>query len=109
MAKNALVITTAGEMSIIDLAENELATLQAKVGGWVQMVDLNDNLTLWCNEEGKLEGLPLNRYATELWESVYGKTDIIVGDIVLTGGADDEGETLGLSDSKIEAIRNLFR
>ncbi len=108
MAKNALVITTAGEMSIIDLAENELATLQAKVGGWVQMVDLNDNLTLWCNEEGKLEGLPLNRYATELWESVYGKTDIIVGDIVLTGGADDEGETLGLSDLKIEAIKGLF-
>jgi hypothetical protein len=108
MAKQALVITTAGEMSVIDIADNELSTLQGKVGGWVQAVDLNDTLTLWCNEEGKLEGLPVNRYGTELWESVYGKTDIIVGDIVLTGGADDDGETLGLSDTKIEAIKSLF-
>lgn len=102
----ALVITTAGAVEVIE--EISLKVLQGKVGGWVQAVDLKPNLTLWCNEEGKMNGLAVNDFATELWESVYGATDIIVGDVVLTGGADDEGETLGLTDNQIEALKALM-
>ena len=102
----ALVITTAGAVEVIE--EISLKVLQGKVGGWVQAVDLKPNLTLWCNEEGKMNGLAVNYFATELWESVYGATDIIVGDVVLTGGADDEGETLGLTDNQIEALKALM-
>jgi hypothetical protein len=107
MAK-ALVVTTDGQFEVID--EISLKTLQAKVGGWVQAVDLTETLTLWANEEGKLVGLPVNGFATELWESRFGAgTDIIVGDIVLTGGTDDEGETLSLTDNQVEALVALFR
>jgi hypothetical protein len=31
-----------------------------------------------------------------MWEKSFGMTDIIMGDIVFTGGTDDEGETLSL-------------
>lgn len=107
MAK-ALVVTTDGQFEVID--EISLKTLQAKVGGWVQAVDLTETLTLWANEEGKLVGLPVNGFATELWESRFGVgTDIIVGDIVLTGGTDDEGETLSLTETQVEALVALFR
>jgi hypothetical protein len=108
MAKQALVITTSGEMSVIDITGNELKTLQEKVGGWVQAIDLTSSLTMWANEEGKLVGLPVNGFATELWESRFGATDIIVGDIVITGGADDEGETIGLTDAQVDALKSLF-
>jgi hypothetical protein len=108
MTKQAIVVTTEGEMSVIDIAGDELTTLQSKVGGWVQAIDITSSLTMWANEEGKLVGLPVNGFATELWESRFGATDIIVGDIVLTGVADDEGETLGLSDTQVESIKALF-
>jgi hypothetical protein len=59
-------------------------------------VDLQDNLTLWCNEEGKLIGLTPNVIGTHMFEKSFGMTDVIMGDVVFTGGTDDEGENLGL-------------
>jgi hypothetical protein len=107
MTKQALVITTAGTHEVIE--DISLKTLQAKVGGWVQAIDLDKDVTLWANEEGKLEGLPVNPFATALWELAFGVgTDIIVGDIVLTGGTDEEGETLGLQDFIIENLVKIL-
>ena len=108
MTKNAVVVSTDGEFSVIDIAGDELKTLQGLVGGWIQAVDLKPNLTLWVNEEGKLDGLPVNGFATEMWDSVYGATDIVVGPAVFTGGTDDDGDTIGLTDSQIEALKQVW-
>ena len=63
----------------------------------VQAADLHDNLTLWCNEEGKLiNGMQPNIIGTHMWEKSFGMTDIIMGDVVFTGGTDDEGDNLAL-------------
>jgi hypothetical protein len=94
--KTALRINTDFTIEVLDLDTDTLEKLQGAVGGWVQAVDLHDDLTLWCNEEGKLIGLPTNVIGTHLWEKSFGMTDIIMGDIVFTGGTDDEGENLGL-------------
>lgn len=112
--KKALVITTLGKTTVIDLSTKSLEQLQEAVGGHnqfgqavgglVQAIDLDADLTMWCNEEGKLYGLPHNPFGQALWEQVYGRTDYIVGDIVLTGGADDEGETIGLTDEQVAEI-----
>jgi hypothetical protein len=64
---------------------------------------------MWCNEEGKMMSLPHNPFGQAFWEtafpvSEFGRTDYIVGDIVLTGGADDEGDTLGLTTEEIELL-----
>lgn len=107
--KKALAITTLGEATFIDLSEGSLEKLQKAVGGYVQAVDLSEGLTMWCNEEGKMMSLPHNPFGQAFWEvafplSEYGRTDYIVGDIVLTGGADDEGDTLGLTSDEIEEL-----
>ena len=107
--KKALVITTLGEATIIDLNEGSLEKLQKAVGGYVQAIDLCEGLTMWCNEEGKMMSLPHNPFGQAFWEtafpvSEFGRTDYIVGDIVLTGGADNEGDTLGLTSDEIEAL-----
>lgn len=86
-------------------SEGEYDFLSGAVGGWIQAVTLSydenlGDLVLWCNEEGKLTGLPVNHAATRLWELYFGKTDVIVGDVVLTGGSDDEGDTLALSEQR---------
>jgi hypothetical protein len=108
MTKNAVVVEADGDFAVLDIAGNELKTLQGLVGGWVQAIDLKSNLTLWVNEEGKLDRLPVNGFATEMWDSVFGATDVIVGTAVFTGGTDDEGDTIGLSDSQIEALRQVW-
>jgi hypothetical protein len=91
-------------VQVIDLADDELTLLQSIVDGYVQAVDLTESVTLWCNEEGKLNGLPLNPIATSLWIGQFGETDIIVGNVVLTGGSDEEGEILPLTVEALEAL-----
>lgn len=101
----AITITTDNIVTCFDMSTNSLELLQKAVGGYVQAIDLDDTLTLWCNEEGKMMNLPHNEKAQILWDNVFGSgTDYIVGDVVLTGGADDEGEIIGLTD---EQINNL--
>jgi hypothetical protein len=95
--KTALRINTDFTTEILDLEVDSLEQLQGAVGGLVQAADLRDDLTLWCNEEGKLiNGMQVNSIATHLWERSFGATDIIMGDVVFTGGTDDEGETIAL-------------
>lgn len=90
-------------VQVLDLTEDSLSKMQAVVDGYVQCVDLTEQVSLWCNEEGKMNGLPVNRVGTSMWIEQYGETDIIVGNIVLTGGADDEGELLSLTPEALEA------
>lgn len=108
MTKRAIRITTAGEVSELDLSIDSLSVLQDGVGGWIEAVDLARDMTLWCNEEGKMNGLPHNPFAQFMWDKVFGAhTDYIVGDIVLTGGTDDEGSTMGLTDEQVGIINNV--
>jgi hypothetical protein len=104
--KTALQVTTAGEVTELDLSSDSLNKLQTAVGGWVQAIDLASDLSMWCNEEGKLTGLPHNPYAQYMWDKVFGAhTDYLVGDIVLTGGTDSEGETIGLTQEQVDIIK----
>jgi hypothetical protein len=80
-------------------------TLSDAVGGMIEAVSLPSGMTLWVNEEGKLNGLPVNRVATELLTREFGqKFDTIVGNAIITGGADDEGETLGLTNDQVATL-----
>lgn len=103
----AIQITTEGELKEIQLNEgtSQLDILQTAVGGLIEAVDLSNKLTMWLNEEGKLNHLPLNRIGTKMWEGVYGQTDVILGDVIFTGGTGSEGETLGLDEETANLIR----
>ena len=103
--KTALHITRAGEVNVLDISTNSLAQLQQAVGGLVQAVDLSQRLTMWLNEEGKVLGQAHNPYGQLFWDKLYGAhTDYIVGDIVISGGTDGNGDTLGLTEQQVEWV-----
>jgi hypothetical protein len=104
--QKVLVVNTDG--SVITVNDDlTLQFLQDVVGGWVQVVGLpresneTETVAMWVNEEGKFSNLERNDVATYLWARSYGLTDTIMGNVVLTGGTDEDGETLGLSDEMI--------
>jgi hypothetical protein len=108
--KLAITLNAEGEAREVELQEEgQLEQLQGVVGGWVQAVDFTDNLTIWVNEEGKLVGLPINPMATFLWEKYFGLTDFICGDVIFTGGTDEEGATLGLDEETAKELRDFLR
>jgi hypothetical protein len=78
----AQIIKTDGTIETINKNKLTLSFMQETVGGYIEIVPLGKKL-LVCNEEGKLKNLPLNEKATQIWEAVYGKTDQIVGNIIL--------------------------
>jgi hypothetical protein len=93
----ALRINTDFTTEILDLEVDSLEQLQDAVGGLIEAADLYDDLTLWCNEEGKLiNGMQPNVIATHLWEKSFMMSDVIMGDVVFTGGTDDEGNNLAI-------------
>jgi len=112
--RKALIIKIDGSIHEIDLGKNsqeEYDALSGAVGGFVQMVPLDDSgLLIWCNEEGKMIGLPYNEKATRVWEAFWGETDVMVGDCVITGDIDWDSElTKGLTEAQtlqVEAIAN---
>lgn len=59
--------------------------LRKFVGGYIEIVHINDKQIMVVNEEGKLNGLPYNSLATEaLILAHQGESvDYIVGDVLL--------------------------
>lgn len=89
------------------LEEISLKTLQGAVGGWVQALTFQD-FTMWVNEEGKLiDGMEPNVLATSMFIDEFNYQDVILGNVVFTGGADEEGETLPLDEKVMVLIEQL--
>lgn len=105
MAKVA-IIKTSGEIIVSENESNfvDYETLSNGVGGWIENVQLKD-FDLWCNENGLAERLPINPVATKLWQETYPTSrNVILGDVVITGGASEDGGTLGLSEEQVKLI-----
>src|SRR5262249_14603888 len=74
-----------------------LEDMQAAVGGYIEAVYVHvkpggPEVTLWINEEGKLQDLKHNVRATRLFRIDRETDDCIVGDAFLLGPPTDEGE-----------------
>lgn len=80
---------------------NKLEDKQEIVGGNIEytQLDNDDNVLLICNEEGKLDGLPYNRYIGH---------DIIAGPFIIVSFDYGNGEDQSLSDIQIEKYKNIF-
>jgi len=71
----------------------DLKTMQSMVGGLIEPVTLDEKeTTLWCNQEGKLIGLPLNRLVKDEW----GQEWDINGPFFICG-TDKDGDAVGLT------------
>lgn len=95
----ALRLNTDLTTEVFDLSSGEdgYTQLHDAVGGYIELVTLSPNLIMYVNEEGKIHRLPYNELATSVWATYYGLTDTILGNAVLVGPIDDEGEHADLS------------
>ena len=58
----AVLIVEPGKEPYVKEIDSDLKSLQHEVGGYIEAIyPYEDPVALVCNEEGKLEGLPLNR------------------------------------------------
>ena len=78
----------------------DLKSLQADVGGLIECVYLDDDpgTILVCNEEGKLNGMEMNRRLGD---------DIICGPFFLVSD-DGEGDFTSLNDRQMGALKERF-
>ncbi|QOD05661.1 DUF3846 domain-containing protein [Pseudarthrobacter sp. BIM B-2242] len=86
----------------VERGQGYLGALQELVSGDIQAVTLQRYaMTMYLNENGKLEGLPANHRATVLahWAEAVRSDDIIAGDVVLTGPIDSAGEDTPIVDN----------
>lgn len=99
----AVIITTSGEKSVVEF-DNETCykTLSDAVGGMIECVGIDENTDMWVNENGIAEGLPLNLHGSAIYAETWKASNPILGNVIITGGSDEEGYTLGLTDEQVE-------
>ena len=59
----------------------QLDELQKFVGGLIEIIKTKDGKTIVINEECKINDLPINQKASQLYQ--YNKFDFIVGDVLI--------------------------
>lgn len=80
---------------------NTLEAKQEIVGGYIECTSIldDDSVSIICNEEGKINGLPLNRYIGH---------DIIAGTFIIAGDDYENGEFKSLTDEQIKKYKERF-
>lgn len=79
--------------------ESSLESLQDIVGGLIEYINLENNVDLICNEEGKINNLPFNRSIGN---------DIIAGTFIIAGVNLQNGETISIPKDKVNKYTKLF-
>ena len=99
--QKAVVIPTEGDKSVVEFEFGKSYELLSNaVGGMIECVGLKD-ADLWCNENGIAEGLDLNMIASAIYSDAFDASNPILGNVIITGSVDAEGETLGLTDEQV--------
>ena len=98
MEKKYIKIETTGKVAeLVVTEESEYSDLSGAVQGVLEMVpSIFEDHYLYLNEEGKLIGLEINELATSLANGLS-SYDIIVGDVVIVGPLDEEGNHLSVT------------
>jgi hypothetical protein len=84
--------------------KNELEAMQAIVGGYIEVFPLADDAAIVCNEEGKMNGMELNRPIYHNGEIV----EIIAGTFFIAGDDYKSGEFVSLKDEQIAQYSKQF-
>jgi hypothetical protein len=99
--QKAVVISTDGHKGVVEFEFGKSYELLSNaVGGMIECVGLKD-ADLWCNENGIAEGLELNMIASAIYSDAFNASNPILGNVIITGSVDAEGETLGLTDEQV--------
>ena len=107
--EKAIIVRVSGlaELVLFDEASS-YQTISTAVGGYIEAVRVAPNLVMWVNESGLLEGLPVNEIGSMAYLVAFGSLrSPIVGDVIFTGGEDEEGNTLGIDAEGMEWLSLL--
>lgn len=102
--KITVVVVEPGNKPKIETISASLEGMQKRVGGYIQAIyPFEEEVAIICNEEAKLEGLPLNRSLSTAELGIY---DIIAGTFFI---ASCNGERFGsLSDEQQLKYKQMF-
>ena len=85
--------------------EDRLETWQQLVGGYIELFyPFEEDVAILCNEEGKINSLPLNRAIKDAGGEIL---DIIAGTFAVVG-LDDEDGFRSLTDDELEKYAKLY-
>ena len=104
----ALILTATDELfsKTFDVG-NSYEMIREGVGGWIELVRLENGVDMWVNENGIAENLPYNPTATAIYWSNFGfMSGQIFGDVVFTN-SNDEGDTTGLTVGQFEYLNQI--
>jgi hypothetical protein len=117
------LVCRVGQEPVVEDIQTDLDALQALVGGYIECVPLDD-VDVWCNEDGRMLGLALNRRLGARAPEARG-VDVVIkldegladpgemgvyefrGDIFLAGRK-PSGAMASLSDEAIAKYRELL-
>ncbi|MFI0743431.1 DUF3846 domain-containing protein [Streptomyces sp. NPDC021100] len=107
---DALLVTPQADFVPINLpgdTESRLVVLRSVLRcDYVDVVALTSQLDMWLDDEG-LYNHPVNRIATALAARFGFVYQDYHGPVLLTGGADSEGDTLPLTRDKLLALLGI--
>lgn len=68
-----------------------LETLQHNVGGWLELLPRwskydGNKAIAFCDEEGLLKNLPVNKRATEMWKAQFASAVALRGTVIVLSG-----------------------
>ena len=87
--------------------EDSLEAMQAVVGGDIEeYMPFEDEVAIICNEEGKVNGLPLNR---AVYDSNHQMIDIMAGDFFIAYAPISSEKFLSLPDEMAKKYSEKFR
>lgn len=78
---------------------NSLNSFQNIVGGLIEYINLENNVDIICNDEGKMMGFDFNRII---------KNDVIAGNFIIAGVNLKTGNIISIPKNKIENYLEMF-
>lgn len=104
-----VLVCQVGEAPFVKEIEDTLEAKQELVGGWIEMCcppSHDDDAVIICNEEGKINRLPMNRFVTLEDGTVY---DVICGDFFIVDAPVESENFRSLSDEQIEKYTKMYQ
>lgn len=101
-----VLVVEVGRQPMVKEIDGFLRSMQEIVGGYIQAIyPWMEEVALVCNEEGKINGLALNR---PLLDDRGQLVDIIAGAFFICGAPMDSESFQSLTDEQIERYSRLF-
>lgn len=101
-----VLVIEVGQQPMVKEIEGSLRSMQEIVGGYIQPVyPWREEVALVCNEEGKINGMALNR---PLLDDRGQLVDIIAGTFFICSAPIDSESFQSLTDEQIERYSKLF-